>query len=85
MRYHYARKKADCREQTQNSLNLKGSDEAKGIRIAPLNIRLGQAGGLDVALRELQKGNVDVGVLHETKLARRIHKCYGAGYAVWAT
>ena len=85
VRYHYARKKADFREQTQNSLKLKGSDEAKGIRIAPLNIILGQAGGLDAGLRELQKGNVDVGVLHETKLAQRIHKCYGAGFAVSAT
>ena len=50
-----------------------------------LNIRLGWAGGLDEALRSLHQGNVKIGVLHKTKLTKRIHKLYSAGYKVWAT
>ena len=38
-----------------------------------------------MALRALQKGNVDVGFLQETRLMQGIHTCHGAGYKVWAT
>ena len=41
---------------------MKGLDEANRIRIVSLNIRSGQAGGLEVGLRALKQGNVDVGV-----------------------
>ena len=54
-----------------------------GIRIATLNIRLGRARGLEAALRALQQGNVNIGVLQETKLTQGIHKRHGAGHDVW--
>ena len=43
------------------------------IRLATLKIMSGREGGLDVALRALRQGNVDVGVLQETKLMGGIH------------
>ena len=45
---------------------------------------MGQAGGLETALQVLQKGNVEMGFLKETKLAQGIHTQNGAGYNVWA-
>ena len=33
----------------------------------------------------MKQGNLDVGVLQETKLTEVIHTRYGAGYAIWAT
>ena len=59
--------------------------KAKGIRLATLNIRLGRAGGLEAALRDLRQGNVDVGVLQETKLTDSIHVCQVEGYFLWVT
>ena len=38
---------------------------------------------MEAALRALQQGNVDVGVLQETKLTRGVHTRYGDGYSVW--
>ena len=38
-----------------------------------------------MALWDLNQGNVDVGVLEETKSTERIHVRQGAGYAVWET
>ena len=55
------------------------------IRIDTLKIRLGKAGGLEAALQDLRQGNVDVGVLQETKLTDGIHARQGEGYYVWAT
>ena len=43
------------------------------IRLATLNIMLGRAVGLEAALMAMQQGNVDMGVLQETKLKDRIH------------
>ena len=37
------------------------------IRVATLDIRSGQAGGPETALRALQRGNIDIEVLRETK------------------
>ena len=84
-RGHNARKLGYCRISTQYRRNRKGPEERKGIRIASLNIRLGRAGGLEEALRDLHQGNVNVRVLQEAKLTRRIHTLYGAGCSVWAT
>ena len=57
----------------------KGADIWGVIRLASLNIRTGRVGGLETALRVLQKGKVDVGFLQETKLTQVIHNHYGAG------
>ena len=53
--------------------------------MASLNIRLGRAGGLEVALRVLRQGNVGVGFLQDKKLTYSTHTWYGAGYAIWVT
>ena len=55
------------------------------IIIDTLNIRPGREGGLEVALQALSQGNIDVGILKETKLADRIHMWQGEGYSFWAT
>ena len=55
------------------------------IRLATLQIRSGRVGELEVELRALRQGNVDVGILQETKLTDRIHERQGEGYYVWAT
>ena len=60
-------------------------EEGKVINISSINIRSGRAGGLEAALRDLQQGNVDVGVLQETNITKGIHTCYGAGYSVRET
>ena len=61
------------------------SSVARKFRLVTLNIRSGQAGRLDSALRELKQGNVNVGMLQETKLTKVIHTHHSAGYSVWAT
>ena len=45
----------------------------------------GRAGGLETALWALQKGNVDVGFLQETKLTQGIHTQNSVGYNDLAT
>ena len=67
---------------TQDRQGVRGSGK---IRLATLKIRSGRAGELEVELRELRQGNVDVGILQETKLKDRIHERQGEGYSVWAT
>ena len=69
----------------QNIQVKKDEEKEKGIRVVPLNIRSGQLGGLKAALHALQKGNVDIGVLQETKLTQGIHTQHGSGYDVWET
>ena len=55
------------------------------IRLATLHIRMGRAGGLELVLRALPQGKVDVGVLQETKLTDKIHAWQVEGYLVWET
>ena len=43
------------------------------IRIATLNIRLGQAGVLEMALRALRQGNIGIRILQEKKISGGIH------------
>ena len=40
---------------------------------------------MEVALRALRQGNVDMGILQETKLTDGIHARQGEGYSVWVT
>ena len=47
--------------------------------LAMLNIRSGGVGGMEAVLRALRQSNLDVGVLHETKLTDRIHAWQGGG------
>ena len=64
---------------------MRDSGKSKGIRLDAPNIKLGRAGGLEAALRELKQGNVYVGIMQETKLTDGIHVQQGAGYSVWVT
>ena len=79
------RKRADFWGRTWDSRYLKYLYAASAISITSLNIRLGRAGRLEAALRALKQGNINVGILKETKITKGIHMCYGAGYAVLKT
>ena len=59
--------------------------EARGIKLAMLNIRSGREVGLEAALRALKQVNIYVGLLQEMKLTNGIHARQGAGCAIWAT
>ena len=59
---------------------MMGLCEANMIRLATLNVRSGRAGGMEAVLRALKQGNVDVGVLKETKLTDGIHVRQGEEY-----
>ena len=54
----------------------------RGIRLLSLKIRTGWVGGMEKALQALHQGNVDVGLLQETKLTQGIHNRHGTGYDV---
>ena len=43
-------------------------ERGKTIQIASLNIRSGQAGGLEAALQAPHQGNIGIGVLQDMKL-----------------
>ena len=58
---------------------MRGLVEARGVRLATLNIRSGRAGGLEAAPRALKKDKVDVRVLQEKNLADGIHVWQGEG------
>ena len=55
------------------------------IRIRSLKIRTGRAGGLETALPALKQGNIGIGFLQETKLARGIHTRFSSSYKVCET
>ena len=55
------------------------------IRIRSLKIRTGRAGGLETVLPALQQGNIGIGFLQETKLARGIHTRFSSSYKVCET
>ena len=61
----------------------KETERGRGVCIATINIRLGQAWGLKTALRTLRQGSSGVGVLKETKLTGGIHTRRNSGYKVW--
>ena len=75
----------ECRTTPTSRRGLKRVVTGSVIQIASLNIRLGRAEGLEVALRELWQGKSGVVILQETKLTNSIHMRYSAGYLVWAT
>ena len=64
---------------------MRVSGKANGIRLATINIRSWREVGLEAALRDLNQGNLYLGILQETKLKDGIHVHCGAGYVVWAT
>ena len=70
---HYAREQAGFWEWTQGIQDLRGLDEANGIRNVLLNIRSGWVRGLKAALQALQQRNAEIRVLQETKLTQGIH------------
>ena len=55
------------------------------IRFGTYNIRNGQKGGLETALRGMSQANMDLGILQETKLTDGIYTRGSAGYSVIAT
>ena len=52
---------------------MRGLDEARVIRLNTLNIFSGRAVRLEAALQALKQGNLDVGVVQETKIIDGIH------------
>ena len=54
------------------------------IRFGMYNIRNGQNGGLESALRVMSKANMDLGVFQETKLTNRIYTHESSVYKVVA-
>ena len=58
---------------------LEGMEMVRVIRIVSLNINLGQAGCLESTLCALQKGNIGIGVLQETKMTGGVHTQYSLG------
>ena len=55
------------------------------IRFSTYNIRNGQKGGLEMALRGMSQANMDLGILQETKLTDGIYTRGSAGYSVIAS
>ena len=51
MQGHKAHEQGDGQIQTQDRQGVRGLDEAIGIRLSTLNIRLGRAGVLEASLR----------------------------------
>ena len=61
---------------TRDRQGMRGSGN---IRLATINISSGREGGLEAELWAMGQGNVDVGVLQETKLTDRIYAPQGEG------
>ena len=59
--------------------------ETSHIKLATYNIQSGRSGRLEIALREMEKMNIDIGILTETKLTDGIYTRYSSGYHVRAT
>ena len=55
------------------------------IRFGAFNTRNGQNGGLELALRGMEQGRVDCGVLQETKLTKGVYTREASGFWVMAT
>ena len=55
------------------------------IRFGTYNIRNGQNGGLESALRGMSQANMDLGVFQETKVTKGIYKQESSGYRVVAS
>ena len=55
------------------------------IRFGTYNIRNGQKGGLEMALRGMSQANMDLGILQETKLTDGMYTRGSAGYSLIAT
>ena len=55
------------------------------IRFGTYNIRNGQNGGLEAALRGMSQANMDLGIPQETKLTDGIYTRGSAGYSIIAT
>ena len=55
------------------------------IGFGTYNIRNGQKGGLEAALRGMSQANMDLGILQETKLTDGVYTCGLASYNVIAT
>ena len=52
------------------------------IRFSTYNIRNGQKGGLEAALRGMSQANMDLGILQETKITDGVYTRGSAGYNV---
>jgi hypothetical protein len=63
----------------------KGKERRQDIKIATYNILSGRNGRLEMALRELDRLNVDLCFLTEAKLTGGIYTRSGFGYKVFAT
>ena len=61
------------------------TDGTVPIRFGTSNIRNGQKGGLEAALRGMSQANMDLDILQETKLTDGVYTRGSAGYKVIAT
>ena len=59
--------------------------ETPYIKLATYNIQSGRGGRLEMALREMELMNIDIGFLTETKLTDGIYTRFACGYHVRAT
>ena len=59
---------------------VRGGDETQNlIRFVSYNIRNGRNGGLESVLRVMDKSNLDLGILQETKLTDGVYTCRSSG------
>ena len=59
-----------------------GINKGGGLSLATWNIRSGRNGGLDKACRALEKLNVSVAILQETKITNAIYTRRSHGYSI---
>jgi exonuclease III len=69
----------------ENTIEDDEKKKTKQIRIATYNIRNGRKGKLEGALRALEKMNIDIGILEETKITNDCYTKNCFGFEVIAT
>jgi hypothetical protein len=79
------RVRAKARATNDTAIDKGEDDDIASIRIGTYNIRNGRAGNLEGALREMNKMNMDIVLLTETKLTNDQHTKRAFGYDVVAT
>jgi exonuclease III len=77
--------RANARATNDTAIDKGEDDDIALIRIVTYNIRTGRAGNLEGALRAMNKMNMDIVLLTETKLTNEQHIKRAFGYDVVAT
>jgi hypothetical protein len=79
------RVRANARATNDTAIDKGEDDDIASIRIGTYNIRNGRAGNLEGALRAMNKMNIDIVLLTETKLTNEQHTKKALGYEMVAT